>query len=988
MLLCTLTAFAQDTLVTYGSTWRYYDAGNEPPGNGNNTWEKETYDVSTWSAGPAQLGYGDGDEATTLNSNTLVGYFRHSFNVADVSLYDNISLNLVFDDGAVVYLNGNEVWSINMPTFGSVGYNTLAYNGPGDNSRADRYLSANLLKNGTNVIAVEVHQDSPNSSDISFDFEVIALPEGFVRIMRGPYLQKGSPTSMTLRWRTDAPAYSGVRYGTDPNNLDFVRVGSIETTEHEIELTNLAPATKYYYEIINGSTTLIPPAEDVYFQTSPLPGTDTPINAWILGDCGTGNANQRAVRDAYYNYIGDEHTDMILFLGDNAYNSGTDNEYQYSVFQNMYENKMKNTVAWSCLGNHDGYTADSGTQQGPYYEIFNLPKNGDAGGLASGTEAYYSFDYGNIHFIVLDSYESDRNVGGSMYTWCENDIQNTTADWIVAFWHHPPYTKGSHNSDAESDLIQMRQNFLPMLEDNGVDLILTGHSHSYERSHFINGHYGYSSTFDPATHIIQEGNGKEDQDGHYQRYTVGNQVNDGAVYIVTGSAGKITGNGSLNHNAMYYSAKSLGSTIMNVHGDTMRIKFLRETGAIDDNFTIIKDDNCVAGTPCNDRDPCTVNDVYDAQCNCAGTAPSATVEAGESLTTCTGEVVLNATVSVPDNNLNYRWVVYNSSNVPISVFTGNNTPATIAGNGYIELTVSTQAGCPLGTDQVTYSIEGDDDSDGICNSVDTCDNSTDGGVCSDNNFYTINDALQNCECVGCYQIDLKVQLEGAYNPTNQLMNNGLYQINLLPGQVDTLVAGTPTPAGQPYNIAPWFYEGAEGKDWTGTNYTPDVIDWVLVSFRTGVEKSTEVSQTAGVLYKDGSISFPDRCALNGTHPTSLYIVIEHRNHIGVMSPQPVNIINGVLRYDFSLADSYRDDTSFGQKQLADGTWAMFAGDIDQSDIPSYDINSSDKSIWFNDNGIFKNYLPADMNLDGDINGQDKALWENNNGVSSRVQRQD
>jgi len=987
MLFCTMTTFAQDTLITYGSTWKYYDAGNEPPGSDNTSWESENYNDSNWSAGPAQLGYGDGDEATVVSSAARTVYFRHYFNITDVSLYENLDLGILFDDGAVIYFNGNAIGGVNMPTFGNINYDTFAASNSSDNAQVNAYFPSNDLKNGTNVVAVEVHQNDATSSDISFDFQLVGLPEGFVRVLRGPYLQKGSSTSMTLRWRTDTPVYSGVKYGTDLNNLDLVRVGSDETTEHEIELTNLNPSTVYYYEIINGTNTLIPAAEDLYFKTSPLPGTDTPINAWILGDCGTGNANQRAVRDAYYNHIGDEHTDMILFLGDNAYDSGTDNEYQYSIFQNMYEDKLKNTVSWSCLGNHDGYTADSDTQQGNYYNIFSLPKNGEAGGLASGTEAYYSFDYGNIHFIVLDSYDSDRSVGGAMHTWCENDIQNTTSDWLVALWHHPPYTKGSHNSDAEADLVEMRQNFLPMLEDNGVDLILNGHSHSYERSHFINGHYGYSSTFDPETHVIREGSGKEDQDGHYQRYTVGNQINDGAVYIVTGSAGKIS-NAALNHNAMYYSAASLGSTLMNVHGDTMRIKFLRETGVIDDNFTIIKDDNCVAGTPCNDRNPCTVDDVYDDQCNCAGTAPSTTVEAGESLTTCTSEVVLSATVSVPDDNLDYRWVVYDESNVPVSVFTGNNTPVTISGDGYIELTVSTQIGCPLGTDQVTYSIEGDDDSDGICNSVDSCDNSTDGNVCSDNNLYTVNDVFLNCECVGCYQIDLKVQLEGAYDPTNQLMNNGLYQISLLPGQVDTLVAGTPTPAGQPYNIAPWFYDGAEGKDWTSVDYTPDAIDWVLVSFRTGIEKSTEVSQTAGVLYKDGSISFPDRCVLNGTHPTSLYIVIEHRNHIGVMSPQPVNINNGVLRYDFSLIDSYRDETSFGQKQLAGGTWAMFAGDTNQSDLPSYDINSSDKSIWFNDNGVFKNYLPADMNLDGDVNGQDKALWENNNGVSSRVQRQE
>ena len=69
---------------------------------------------------------------------------------------------------------------------------------------------------------------------------------------------------------------------------------------------------------------------------------------------------------------------------------------------------------------------------------------------------------------------------------------------MIAFCHHPPYTKGSHDSDADIELMEMRQNALPILEDAGVDLVLSGHSHSYERSFLIDGHYGTSSTFTSA----------------------------------------------------------------------------------------------------------------------------------------------------------------------------------------------------------------------------------------------------------------------------------------------------------------------------------------------------------------------------------------------------------------------------------------------------------------------------------------------------------
>jgi len=89
--------------------------------------------------------------------------------------------------------------------------------------------------------------------------------------------------------------------------------------------------------------------------------------------------------------------------------------------------------------------------------------------------------------------------------------------------------------------------------------------------------------------------------------------------------------------------------------------------------------------------------------------------------------------------------------------------------------------------------------------------------------------------------------------------------------------------------------------------------------------------------KDGSITFSDRCALAFDAPSPLYIVVEHRNHIGIMTPQPVGIVNSTLTYDFRTSDSYRDPTSFGQRQTSTGEWVMFAGDADQSDFPSFDI---------------------------------------------------
>ena len=170
-------------------------------------------------------------------------------------------------------------------------------------------------------------------------------------------------------------------------------------------------------------------------------------------------------RDVYYKFNGNRPTDAILLLGDNAYPDGTDADYQKAIFE-MYPTILKTTPVWSCLGNHDGKSANSLTQSGVYYDIFTLPTQGQAGGVMSGTEAYYSFDYANVHFIALDSHDSDRSPDGAMMQWLKADLAATQRDWIIAFFHHPTYTKGTHDSDKDSDsqgrMNDMRQIFLPV----------------------------------------------------------------------------------------------------------------------------------------------------------------------------------------------------------------------------------------------------------------------------------------------------------------------------------------------------------------------------------------------------------------------------------------------------------------------------------------------------------------------------------------------
>ncbi|WP_298364989.1 metallophosphoesterase [uncultured Lutibacter sp.] len=612
--------------ILAGADWYYLDDGS----NQGTAWRANGFVDSSWSSGPALLGFGTiNDEEEAVAVNTVLGYgadeddkyrtyyFRKEFTIADKSLYNSIDLEAVRDDGMVVYLNGVEVWRDNIT--GTVDYLTFADNSMNDENESDwivKNIASTLLVNGTNTIAVEIHQINATSSDLSFNFKLTPSTAmvGAATVDRGPYLQLGTPTSVIVKWRTTTATDSKVNYGTALGSLNSSESNEALTTDHEITLSNLSPSTIYYYEIANASNILVPQESELYVKTSPVHGTKQFVRFWALGDAGTNGQSAygtqaKDVRDAYYNYVNGTaisprpvassnigQTDMMLFLGDNAYDNGTDAEFQRAFFE-VYPTMLKNTVAWSTRGNHE-------RDKALYYQMYANPTAGEAiisgGGVASGSEEYFSFDYANIHFIVLESYDLENDA--TQHAWLEADIAATNQDWIIAFFHHPPYTRGTHNSESEQDLIDVRANFVNRLEAGGVDLILNGHSHAYERSYFLHGHTGNMASFNSSTHTVGlngDGDGKLDGNGAYKR--IASNPEDGAVYVVTGSAGKtgtfinggVAGTNNLDHPAMYTSQNQLGSSVVEIEddgsgGQNLHLKFLSDTGAVDDYFTINK----------------------------------------------------------------------------------------------------------------------------------------------------------------------------------------------------------------------------------------------------------------------------------------------------------------------------------------------------------------------------------------------------------------
>ncbi len=356
------------------SRWRYLDDGVEPDAD----WRTASFDDGAWRTGDAQFGYGEGDEATTVSfgpnpaRHFITTWFRQRFDVASRAGVRRVILRLLRDDGAVVWINGREVHRSNMPT-GPISGETRALatvSGFEENSFEEVVLDPSVVREGANVIAVEVHQATYESSDLGFDLGLIGL-------------------------RADAPSTPG----GDPVLL---AAGDISRCD----------------------------------------STDDDATARLLDNLGG----------------------TIAALGDNAYLSGSEEEYRrcFAPTWGRHLARMR-----PMPGNHEYNSHDAA----PYYRYF-----GDAAGPA--LQGWYSYELGAWHVVVLNS--NCAAVGGchpdsEQERWLRADLAAHPARCTVAMWHHPRFSGGDHGDDPQTS------HFWRALEAAGADLVVNGHDHDYER---------------------------------------------------------------------------------------------------------------------------------------------------------------------------------------------------------------------------------------------------------------------------------------------------------------------------------------------------------------------------------------------------------------------------------------------------------------------------------------------------------------------------
>jgi predicted phosphodiesterase len=282
-----------------------------------------------------------------------------------------------------------------------------------------------------------------------------------VPLTRQPYLQSPGQDKVTIMWRTGTAVQQAVDYRLQGTSTGWTTVQSVSTTSHEVTITGLLPGQKYDYQISeNGIVAASNPGYT--FRTDPG-RQHVNFSFFATGDIGSDgqNGHQAATRARILQV--DPVADFGILLGDIIYPSGRSINYDARLMTPWAE-LLRNTPVWPVLGNHD-WGSDPQTN---FCREWSLPNN----------EHYYSFDYGNAHFIALDSRTGSWYDEANQMTFLEHDLATPrNALWTFVFFHHPMLTCTYKENQPDMAAVAW-----PLFQEYGVDVVFTGHAHTFERS--------------------------------------------------------------------------------------------------------------------------------------------------------------------------------------------------------------------------------------------------------------------------------------------------------------------------------------------------------------------------------------------------------------------------------------------------------------------------------------------------------------------------
>ncbi|MGL4774113.1 MAG: metallophosphoesterase [Clostridium sp.] len=488
--------------------WKYSDEGKDL----GKSWSATDYDDSKWKLGKAPLGFGDDVSETDPNvkigtvisygndenNKHMTSYFRTTIDVKDLNKYKELEVYIHVDDGAVIYVNGKEAVRKGIPD-GEVNYNT-----PGKFKQKEETFKVptSFLVEGKNVIAAEVHQDSKDSSDLWFEMGIKGLdgsspveppkeepfdptaPKGEVsKVVATMYGDSTSEKAFTW-YTTRASVKSNLQVveksvGDFNKGLKFNGTAALSTNSkneivHKANAKGLKPGTTYIYRVGDEALNLWSNVGE--FKTGLKDGKFTFIN---LADSQAKTEEEAKLSgETFRKALNTVPNAEFISINGDIVDTGVKEEQWNWMLGNAQDVLMKTTLV-PVAGNHDA-------GKNAFIDHFNL-KTPEGSDISNG--AYYSYDYGNVHFVILNNNEDSpeyEDFSVAQVEWMKKDIQDSKkngAKWVIVKMHKGPYTTSNHATD--SDIMGpngVREKIAPLMEELGVDLVLQGHDHIYSRT--------------------------------------------------------------------------------------------------------------------------------------------------------------------------------------------------------------------------------------------------------------------------------------------------------------------------------------------------------------------------------------------------------------------------------------------------------------------------------------------------------------------------
>ena len=326
-----------------------------------------------------------------------------------------------------------------------------------------------------------------------------------VTVVRRPYLQQMSATRVVVVWATRESGTPTVRITSGSTSRTVTGTSRLVANSqtglgfdyyhHEVSIGSLTPSTIYNYEATLTGLAVAAAA----FRTAPPTGSGE-ISFVAIGDSGTGSPEQRQIAAL----MAADPSDLMLHAGDIAYgNTGGTGDASYGTFNgwffDVYAAMLPSRALYTTEGNHDSRPTNGNGVA--YLDAFTLPANGATPAYPDHAERYYSFDYGRVHFVALDTEFAFQDTArrAEQVSWLESDLAGSAQPWKIAVFHRSPYSAGGeHGSD-----LAVRNAFGPLFEQYGVQLVVSAHEHDYERT--LPTRAGASGT--PVTYVVTGGGG-------------------------------------------------------------------------------------------------------------------------------------------------------------------------------------------------------------------------------------------------------------------------------------------------------------------------------------------------------------------------------------------------------------------------------------------------------------------------------------------------